>query len=295
MSGAGKTRPEAAETSAGRNRTEPGTLYIVATPIGNLADVSERAVKVLAECTFVACEDTRNSGLLLARLGIKKPLVSYHEHNRAQRGPEIAARLRAGETCALVTDAGTPAISDPGEDLVAICAAEGIPVRPVPGCCAAVSALSVSALPSRRWVFEGFLPLKGAERRGRIAALAAEERTVILYEAPHRLAATLSELADALGSERPATLCRELTKLNEEILRGTLGSLAAAYAEEQPRGEFVLVVGGASPAGNGLCSLTPEEHVARYVEAGMTEKEAIKAAARDRGVPKNEIYSAVKG
>ncbi len=278
-----------------RNRTEPGTLYLVATPIGNLADISERALKVLSECSFIACEDTRNSGLMLSRLGIKKPLVSYHEHNKARCGPELVERMLSGETCALVTDAGTPAISDPGEDLVALCADAGITVHPVPGCCAAVSALSVSALPSRRWVFEGFLPMQGSERRETIEEIKKEKRTCIIYEAPHRLRRTLAELTGELGVQRPAALCRELTKLNEETLRGTLGELAAVYSETEPRGEYVLVIGGAEDEKPSLCSLTPEEHVAHYIAAGMSEKDAIKAAARDRGVPKNEIYSIIKG
>lgn len=278
-----------------KNRIEAGVLYLVATPIGNLADISERALKVLAGCSFVACEDTRNSGLMLSRLGIKKPLVSYHEHNKAQRGPELVERMKSGETCALVTDAGTPAVSDPGEDLVALCAEAGITVRPVPGCCAAVSALSVSALPSRRWVFEGFLPMQGSERRERIDEIKKEKRTCIIYEAPHRLRRTLAELSACLGDDRPASLCRELTKLNEQTVRGTLGQLSQMYADSEPRGEYVLVIGGAADTQTSLCGLSPEEHVARYIEAGMSEKEAIKAAARDRGVPKNEIYSVIKG
>ena len=205
-----------------RNRVEAGTLYLVATPIGNLADMTYRAVKVLSEVSFVAAEDTRNSGRLLSRFGISKPMVSYHEHNKAARGPEIVERLAAGESCALVTDAGTPGISDPGEDLVRLCAAAGIPVVPLPGACAGIAALTVSGLPTAHFCFEGFLPVSGRERRERLAAVAGEERTVILHEAPHRLRTTLSDLRDAAGGERRIALCRELTKLNEEVLRLTL-------------------------------------------------------------------------
>ena len=199
-----------------------GKLYLVATPIGNLGDLSPRAAETLAAADFVAAEDTRVSLKLLNHFNIKKPLVSYHEHNQAISGPAILNRLLSGETCALVTDAGTPAVSDPGEGLVALCAENGVEVLAIPGCCAAVSALAVSGLPTGRFVFEGFLPVNRGERRERLAELAGEERTMILYEAPHRLRATLADLAEAFG-ERRVTLCRELTKLHEEILRTTLG------------------------------------------------------------------------
>lgn len=277
-----------------RNRTESGVVYLVATPIGNMADISERAVKVLSECSFVAAEDTRNSGLLLQRIGIKKPLIPYHEHNKASMGPEIVRRVQSGETCALITDAGTPAVSDPGEDLVVLCAESGITVHPVPGCCAAVSALSVSALPTRRWVFEGFLPGTGGERRERIEYLKTEERTVILYEAPHRLVKTLNDLCGQLGTSRRLSVCRELTKLNEEVLRGTLGEICGYFSANEPRGEFVLVLEGATPGSDSLCALSPEEHVKYYIDSGLSEKDAIKRAAKDRGVSKNEIYSIIK-
>ncbi|MBO7375839.1 MAG: 16S rRNA (cytidine(1402)-2'-O)-methyltransferase [Clostridia bacterium] len=277
-----------------RNAVEKGTLYLVATPIGNLSDISERAEKVLAECDFVAAEDTRNSGLLLARLGMKRPMVSYHEHNRASAGPAIVERLKNGESCALVTDAGTPAISDPGEDLVRLCAAEGIRVVPVPGCCAAVSALSVSALRTRRFFFEGFLPVKGKERKERIAFVSSLPETVIIYEAPHRLRGTLGDLCEAFGEDRRASVCRELTKLNEEVIRGTLGSIRDRFADDEPRGEFVLVIEGAPEVSSAASGKAPEELVAEFVAAGMSEKDAIKAAAQALGVPKSEVYSAVK-
>jgi len=283
------------DSSRERNKTEGGALYLVATPIGNMADISERAVKVLSEVDFVAAEDTRNSGLFLSRLGLKKPLVTYFEHNKATAGPEIVERLLAGESCALVTDAGTPAISDPGEDLVRLCAAAGVTVHPVPGCCAGISALSVSALPTARFIFEGFLPVSGKERRERLEELSGNKLTSILYEAPHRLIKTLADLTAACGGDRRISVCRELTKLNEEVIRGTLDDVSAHFAETEPRGEFVLILEGGTPAGStGFDSLTVREHVDSYIGRGFSEKEAIKAVARDRGVHKNEIYSEYK-
>lgn len=282
--------PEKAE----KNKTVGGTLYLVATPIGNMADLSARACKVLSEVNFIAAEDTRNTLRLLTGLGIRNTLISYHEHNKRARGEEIAARLLAGESCALVTDAGMPAISDPGEDLVALCEGYHIPVTVVPGCCAAVSALALSGLPTRRFVFEGFLPSDHTERRARLSALAREERTTILYEAPHRLRATLSELYSALGNRR-ISICRELTKINEEISRTSLRDACAYYAEKEPRGEYVLVLDGGTATEdeaeeNATASLSPEEAVARYCAEGMPRMEAIKRAARERGMSKSELY-----
>ncbi len=275
-----------------KNRTEKGTLYLVGTPIGNLADLSERALKVLSEVDFVAAEDTRNSLRLLTHFGISKPLVSYYEHNKRQRGDEIAARLAAGESCALVTDAGMPAVGDPGEDLVVLCAERGIPVTVVPGACACVSALALSALPTGRFVFEGFLPPSGSDRRARIEEIAAERRTLILYEAPHKLKQTLKDLAAALGDGRRISLCRELTKLNEEVLRMTLGEAAAYYREHEPRGEYVLVLEGAPDGVESAfwAEMSIEEHVSHYIALGLSKMDAIKSAAKDRGVSKNTIY-----
>ena len=275
-----------------KNKIEAGMLYLVATPIGNLADLSERARKVLAEVTFVAAEDTRNSRALLSHFDIHTELVSYHEHNKAARGAEIVARLLSGDSCALVTDAGMPAISDPGEDLVRLAAEAGVPCTCIPGGTAAVTALALSALPTGRFVFEGFLPTEKRERRERLEALATEERTAILYEAPHRLRRTLAEMMAAFGEERPLALARELTKLNEEILRTTVGGAVAHYSEREPRGEYVLVLGGAAPqrAAPAEADLSPAEHVARYEAAGMARMDAIKAAARDRGVSKSILY-----
>ena len=278
-----------------KNRVEGGVLYLVGTPIGNLADISERAKKVLSEVDFIAAEDTRNSAKLLLCLGIKGELVSYHEHNKRVAGERLIARLLAGESCALITDAGMPAISDPGEDVVALAAEAGVRVSVVPGPCAAVSALAMSGLPTGRFAFEGFLPVKGKERRGRIEALAREERTAILYEAPHKLVTTLTDLCDALGGERRISLCRELTKLNEEVLRFTLAEAVKYYGEREPRGEYVLILEGveATVAEEDFSALSPEDHVKRYTDAGMSRKDAIKAAAKDRGMAKSDFYKLV--
>ena len=280
-----------------KNQITPSTLYLVATPIGNLSDLSERAVKVLSEVDFIAAEDTRNTGHLLSYLHIQKPLVSYHEHNKRERGENICDRLQSGESCALVTDAGTPAISDPGEDLVALCAERGITVTSVPGCCAGITALTLSGLPTRRFTFEGFLSVNKAERKKHLDSLKNEPRTMIFHEAPHKLKTTLSDLRETFGDTRRIALCRELTKLNEEVLRLTLAEAVAYYEENAPRGEYVLVVEG---AGEGSTvseafwtDMTVPDHVAYYVGQGMTKKDAIKAAARDRGVPKNEVYQQV--
>lgn len=279
-------------TAPEKNRILPGCLYLVATPIGNLSDLSERAVSVLSGVDFIAAEDTRNTGKLLSCLNIRKPLVSYHEHNKRERGGQICDRLAEGESCALVTDAGTPAISDPGEDLVRLCAERGIPVTSIPGCCAGITALTLSGLPTGRFCFEGFLPTEKKPRAARLAALATEERTMLLHEAPHRLRETLSELVAALGEGRRVALCRELTKLNEEVLRLTLGQAVAYYEAQEPRGEYVLVLEGADPAAAPSFweGLSIPAHVAHYEGEGLSRKEAIKAAARDRGVPKNDVY-----
>ena len=278
-----------------KNRVEGGVLYLVGTPIGNLADISERAKKVLSEVDFIAAEDTRNSAKLLLCLGIKGDLVSYHEHNKRVAGERLIARLLAGESCALITDAGMPAISDPGEDVVALAAEAGIKVSVVPGPCAAVSALAMSGLPTGRFAFDGFLPVKGKERRERIEALSHEVRTAILYEAPHKLVTTLTDLSDALGGERRISLCRELTKLNEEVLRFPLAEAVEYYKEREPRGEYVLILEGAESvaAEEDFSSLSPEEHVKRYTDAGMSRKDAIKAAAKDRGMAKSDFYKLV--
>ncbi len=277
-----------------RNRTLGGTLYLVATPIGNLSDLSPRALKVLSEVDFIAAEDTRNSGQLLSHFGISKPMVSYYEHNKRERGEKIAERLEAGESCALVTDAGTPAISDPGEDLVVLCAERGIPVTSIPGACAAVTALTVSALPAGRFVFEGFLSTDKSERRDRLAELIGETRTMIFYEAPHKLRATLDDLIRTFGEERRITLCREITKLNEEILRMTLREAAAHFAETEPKGEFVLILaGGGRKTAKADYPADPRAHVQALMNEGLSRMDALKAAARARGVSKSALYRAM--
>ena len=277
-----------------KNAIVGGTLYLVATPIGNLADLSERAIKVLSEVDFIAAEDTRNSQKLLSVLGISKPMVSYFEHNKRERGEQIIERLQAGESCALVTDAGTPAVSDPGADLVVLCAEQGVRVTSIPGCCAAITALTLSALPTGRFTFEGFLSTNKAERREHLDSLKNEKRTMIFHEAPHKLRTTLSDLAAAFGDERRISLCRELTKINEQVERTTLAGAIAIYTEKEPRGEYVLVIEGASQTATASAfwqDMTVPAHVQYYIDGGMSQKDAIKAAAKDRGVHKNEVYS----
>ena len=278
-----------------KNKVLKSTLYLVATPIGNMADISERAIKVLREVDFIAAEDTRNSVRLLSALGIKKELVSYHEHNKKASGERLVARLLSGESCAVITDAGMPAISDPGEDIVRLCADAGITVSVIPGACAAVSALSVSGLSTSRFAFEGFLSANKGERKRHLDKVKHEDRTLIFYEAPHKLRATLSDMAEAFGNDRKISLCRELTKLNEEIKRTTLGEAIAYYEANEPRGEYVLIVEGFSgeiidEGVSELLSLSPEEHVERYVAEGMAKMDAIKKAAKDRGMSKSELY-----
>ncbi len=281
-------------TSNEKNAILGGTLYLVATPIGNMADISERAIKALSEADFIAAEDTRNAAKMLSMLGIKSELVSYFEHNKRRRGEEIIARLRSGESCALVTDAGMPAISDPGADIVALCAEESIPVTCIPGCCAAVTALALSGLDTSRFCFEGFISTVKNERRERLEELSSERRTLIIYEAPHKLRTTLQDLHEYFG-ERRIALCRELTKLNEEIMRTTLSGAIEHYEANEPRGEYVLIIEGASnviSAQNEFWrELSPARHVAHYTDnCGMAKMDAIKQAARDRGMPKSEFY-----
>ncbi len=273
-----------------------GKLYLVPTPIGNLGDISPRAAETLAAVDFIAAEDTRVTVKLLNHLGLKRPMVIYHRHNCAAAGPAILDRLLAGEDCALVTDAGTPAISDPGEDLVALCAQSGVPVESIPGPCALTVALSASGLPTARFVFEGFLPTNRKNRRLRLEALAEEERTVVLYEAPHKLRDTLADLADALGGERPVSVCRELTKLHEEIWRGTLGEARDRWAAQEPRGEFVLVIAGAPRRDEEA----PDEEaalgrVAELRALGLPLKAAAAQAAVETGMKKRRLYELALG
>lgn len=271
-------------------------LYLVATPIGNLSDLSPRAREILSTVDFIAAEDTRVTQKLLNACELpKKPLVSYYEHNRRARGEIVLARLLEGESCALVTDAGTPAVSDPGEDLVALCAAHDIPVIPVPGCCAAVCALAASGLPTGRWCFEGFLSVNKKVRREHLDALREEKRTMIFYEAPHKLCATLRDLQEAFGGDRRLSLSRELTKLHEETLRMTLAEAAAYFDAHPPRGEFVLIVEGAPDApvteqDEAVRLAAAAEEVRRRMEGGQTQKDAVKAVSAACGVKRNALY-----
>ncbi len=274
------------------NDVEKGTLYLVPTPIGNLADISKRALSVLKNVDFVAAEDTRVSGKLLSLYQIKQNFVCYEEHNKRVQGAKILERLAGGESAALVTDAGTPAISDPGEMLVRDCREHGIPVVPLPGACAFVTALSASGFPSRRFCFEGFLPTEKAERAEVLSRYGAEPKTVIFYEAPHRLAQTVDELLSALG-DRKICAARELTKINEEFYFGTLSSFAEHIGEKEPRGEYVLILEGAPKKRDDEAffkDMTVKEHVAFYEKQGLARMDAIKACAKDRGVPKNAVY-----
>ncbi len=270
-----------------------GTLYLVATPIGNLGDFSPRAVETLETVDFIAAEDTRVSVKLLNHFEIKKPMVSYHEHNQASAGQAILNRLLGGESCALVTDAGTPAVSDPGEGLVQLCAQAGVEVLSIPGCCAAVNALAVSGLPTRRFTFEGFLSVNKKERRAHLESLRGEQRTMLFHEAPHKLRATLQDLKDTFGPQRRIALCRELTKLHEETMRTTLEEAVAYYAENAPKGEYVLVVAGAEPEDAPAVSLEEAvEEVLRLREEGVGTKDAVRQVAKATGLSRNELYAA---
>ena len=273
-----------------------GTLYLVPTPIGNLGDMSQRMIDTLAEADFIAAEDTRVSLKLLNHLGLKKPMVSYYRHNTETGGQTVLGRLLAGESCALVTDAGTPAISDPGEELVKLCAGNGVEVISIPGPCALVTALSVSGLPTGRFTFEGFLPMNKKNRKAQLLSLTGEQRTMIFYEAPHKLSATLADLRDTFGGDRRISLCRELTKLHEEVRRTTLGAAAAWYGENPPRGEFVLVVEGA-PERAETAPDWPEAlaRVERLRGEGLSLRDAARQAAKETGLPKNELYDRAVG
>ncbi|MCQ2418294.1 MAG: 16S rRNA (cytidine(1402)-2'-O)-methyltransferase [Clostridia bacterium] len=270
-----------------------GILYLVPTPIGNLGDISDRCRKTLAEADFIAAEDTRVSVKLLNHLELKKPMVSYHEHNKKESGEKVLARLLEGQTCALVTDAGSPAISDPGEDLVRLCAERGVQVIAIPGPCALVTALSISALPTGRFCFEGFLPVPKKERKERLAGLVRESRTMIFYEAPHKLRATLSDLLSAFGEGRHISLCRELTKLHEQVQRMTLKEAVDFYAENEPRGEYVLVVEGAAEVQEEVSETDALSLVRSLIERGISKKDAVKQVAKETGISKNALYDAV--
>lgn len=276
-----------------------GTLYLCATPIGNMEDITIRVLNLLKECDLIAAEDTRNTLKILNRYEIQTPMTSYHEHNKMSKGPVLIDKLKSGINIALVTDAGMPGISDPGEDLARLCYEEGIHVTVAPGASAAVTALVLSAMDTRRFIFEGFLPTDKKDKAKVLKSIEREERTVIFYEAPHRLTDTLSELLKAVGS-RQAACVREITKRFEEVKKDSLENLLAFYKENPPKGEFVIVLDGAD--GEALRQeeidefekMTLEEHMAVYESKGMSEKDAMKQVAKDRGVSKRDIYAQLK-
>lgn len=269
----------------------PGTLYIVATPIGNLGDISARCRETLESADFIAAEDTRVTLKLLNHLDIKKPMVSYYEHNRAGSGQKIADRILAGESCALVTDAGTPAISDPGEDIVKLCRSLGIPVTAIPGPCAIIDALAISGMPTQRFTFEGFLSTNGKNRRQHLLELVGEKRTMVFYEAPHKLLKTLTDMLEAFG-DRELALCRELTKLHEEVRVTSLQEAVSYYTENPPRGEFVLVIHGCTEAEEEMTMEQALELVAQLRSEGSSLKDAVKRIAAEHGISKNDLYDA---
>ena len=275
-----------------------GTLYLCATPIGNLEDMTFRAVRTLKEADLIAAEDTRNSIKLLNHFEIRTPMTSYHEYNKIEKGKKLTALLLEGKNIALITDAGTPGISDPGEELVKMCHEAGITVTAVPGAAACVTALTISGLPTRRFAFEAFLPSDKKERRDVLEELKDETRTIVIYEAPHRLLRTLEELLEALG-DRQVSVCRELTKKHETVYRSSLEEACAYYKAQEPRGECVLVIRGKSreelrrQSQKKWEEMSLEEHMAYYTDQGVERKEAMKKVAKDRGVSKREIYQAL--
>ncbi len=276
-----------------------GTLYLVATPIGNLEDMTFRAVRILKEVDLIAAEDTRNSIKLLNHFEIDTPMTSYHEFNKVDKAHTLISKLKEGQNIAVVTDAGTPGISDPGEELVAMCYEEGIEVTSVPGPAACITAVTMSGQACRRFAFEAFLPKDKKERRRVLEEMKNETRTIIVYEAPHHLIGTLKELTEVLGEDRGITLCRELTKKHEEKEKTTLGGALKSYETKEPRGEYVLVLAGKSKAEvieearAAFEEMTIQEHMDMYLAQGMDKKEAMKAVAKDRGVSKRDIYNAL--
>lgn len=276
-----------------------GTLYLCATPIGNLEDITYRVLRTLKEVDLIAAEDTRNSIRLLNHFEIKTPMTSYHEYNKIDKAYQLVAKMREGKNIALITDAGTPGISDPGEDIVRICYEEGIPVTSLPGAAACITALTMSGLPTRRFAFEAFLPKDKKEHQAVLEELKTETRTIIIYEAPHHLVRTLQELHDTLGGDRRLTICRELTKRHEEKLQMTLADSLSYYEVNEPRGEYVLIIAGRSreemkkEEQAGWEALSLEKHMAHYESQGIDRKEAMKRVAKDRGVSKRDIYQAL--
>ncbi len=276
-----------------------GTLYLCATPIGNLEDITYRVLRTLKEVDLIAAEDTRNSIRLLNHFEIKTPMTSYHEYNKIDKAYQLVAKMREGKNIALITDAGTPGISDPGEDIVRICYEEGIPVTSLPGAAACITALTMSGLPTRRFAFEAFLPKDKKEHQAVLEELKTETRTIIIYEAPHHLVRTLQELHDTLGGDRRLTICRELTKRHEEKMQTTFADSLSYYEVNEPRGEYVLIIAGRSreemkkEEQAGWEALSLEEHMAHYESQGIDRREAMKRVAKDRGVSKRDIYQAL--
>ncbi len=273
----------------------PGKIYLVATPIGNLSDITFRAIETLKEVDFIAAEDTRQTLKLLNHFNIKKPLLSYHEHNKKESGEKIINEVLEGKSAAVVTDAGTPGVSDPGSDLVKLCIQNGIEVYSIPGAAAFLYALIVSGIDTSKFVFEGFLPKKAGERKLRYEKLKDEDRTIIFYESPHRIKKTLDEFVEVFG-DRPCAICRELTKIHEEVLRVTLKEAVEIYKEREPKGEFVIVLCGKSKEEmvkekqESFEEITIEEHIKKYMKEGLTKKEAVKKVSEDRAIPKSEVY-----
>lgn len=270
-----------------------GILYLCATPIGNLGDISARCLEVMENADLIACEDTRRTVQLLNHFGLKKQLTSYHEHNKREKGEYIINLLKDGKNVVLVSDAGTPAISDPGEDLVKLCIENDLTVTPIPGCVAGINALIVSGLPTRRFAFEGFLSVNKRHRKEHLESVKNDTHTLIFYEAPHKLPYTLSDMLEILG-DRKIALCRELTKIHEEIIRTTLSEAQSLYTETSPKGEFVIVIEGAKEPEKETAwweELSIDEHVKKYMADGIDQKEAVKMTAKDRGLPKREVYN----
>lgn len=276
-----------------------GKLYLCATPIGNLEDITFRVLRTLKEVDLIAAEDTRNSIKLLNHFEIRTPMTSYHEYNKIEKAYQLVEKMREGKNIALITDAGTPGISDPGEDIVRICYEEGIEVTSLPGAAACITALTMSGLPTRRFAFEAFLPKDKKEHQAVLAELAGETRTIIIYEAPHHLKKTLAELCEVLGGERKITICRELTKRHEEKLQTTLSDSLQYYEAHDPRGEYVLIIAGKSrdkirqEAQQAWESMSIPEHMEYYESQGIAHKEAMKLVAKDRGVSKRDIYQSL--
>ena len=270
-----------------------GILYLCATPIGNLGDISARCLEAFNNADLIACEDTRRTVQLLNHFGIKKQLTSYHEHNKREKGEVIVNLLKEGKNVVLVSDAGTPAISDPGEDLVKLCIENDLQVTPIPGCVAGINALIVSGLPTRRFAFEGFLSVNKRHRKEHLESVKNDTHTLIFYEAPHKLPYTLADMLEILG-DRKIALCRELTKIHEEIIRTTLAEAQNLYTETSPKGEFVIVIEGAKEPEKEEAwweEMSITDHVEKYIADGIDSKEAVKMTAKDRGLPKREVYN----